>query len=174
MNELDDVWEQMLAVAIKNAQAAGRGQVAEYLQLKASNDAIRSTGCKWLFDSFLEISEEVNKLGIKLDIEKEEPHRFEAGRSTMVGWLLRFRFGLRALTIEAGWPRTPGDGFVRGGGLACGRITHFGVGKANAELLLAHSNDKIPEWFAIAPEKPRKAVYTEDLKNHFNVFLDIK
>lgn len=162
----------MLATAIKNAQNSGRGQVAEYLQLKASNDAIRSTGCKWLFDSFLEISEEVNKSGIKLDIEKEEPHRFEAGRSMMVGWLLRFRYGLRALTIEAGWPRTPQDGFVRGGGLACGRISHFGIGKANADLLLANSKDNIPEWFTVAPEKPRTAIYSKDLKHHFHIFLD--
>jgi len=34
----------------------------------------------------------------------------------MVGPLLTLSFAVRALSIEAGWPRAPRDGFVRGGG----------------------------------------------------------
>ena len=54
----------------------------------------------------------------------------------MVGHLLTLTNGVRTLYVEAGWPRTPRDGFVRGGGLACASIRHLGIRAANQELLL--------------------------------------
>ncbi len=170
MNELDDLWLQMMEKAIANAQTAGRSDVAQYLALKASNDAIRSTGCRWLFDSFLELSEEVNRQGIKLEIESESPHRFPVGTSTMVGSLLKFQQGVRCLTIETGWTRTPADGFMRGGALACARILHFGMSKANAELSLLLQKD-LPEWFSISDEGKRTQFDSSNLRKHFQFFL---
>lgn len=172
MNELDEVWLQMMEKAIANANATGRSEVAEYLTLKATNDLIRSMGCQWLFDSFLELSEVVNRRGIRLDIEHENPHRFAVGHSTMVGSLIRFRQGVRCLTIEAGWTRTPNDGFMRGGALANARISHFGMSKFNTELLLIGSKNDTPKWFANDKNGKRNLFNVENLEEHFAIFLE--
>lgn len=172
MNELDEVWRQMISEAVLKAKATGRGDVAEYLALKANNDAIRAAGCRWLFDSLLELSAEANKKGVKIEIENEDPHRFAAAGATMVGSLLQFRRGVRSLTVEAGWTRTPADGFMRGNALARAGVTHFGIGKASAELLLARADNNLPQWFALQPDGARKVFSANDLREHFNLFLD--
>lgn len=171
MNELDEVWANMINEAIVKARTSGRGDVADYLALKASNDTIRSKSVKWLFDSMLEIASNANRNNARITIENENPHRFAVGNSTMVGSLLRFRQGVRCLTIEAGWTRTPADGFMRGGALAAGRISHFGIGKANADLILIFTED-LPQWFWV-DQNSRKNLFSSDhLHQHFQVFLD--
>lgn len=171
MDELNEIWAKMMQEAILKAQSSGRKDIAEYIALKSANDAIRSTGCRWLFDSFVELSDEANRRGIKLDVENENPHRFSVGHSTMVGSLLRFHRGLRNLTIEAGWTRTPQDGFIRGGGLACGRISHFGMSKHNVELLLVNHNQTAPQWFELMDERKREPFSSNNLIEHFTLFL---
>ena len=57
----------------------------------------------------------------------------------MVGSLVRVRFGIRSLTVEAGWTRLPSHGFMRGGALAAARLTHFGLPKSGSELELIKS-----------------------------------
>lgn len=171
MDELDELWAQMMQQAIARAQNAGQRDIAEYLSLKAGNDALRAAGCRWLFDSFIELSDEVNRQGIRLEVENFNPHRFTAGHATMVGSLLKFHYGLRNLSIEAGWTRTPQDGFMRGGGLARARISHFGISKANAELLLARSAGNVPQWQNILENGNRLPVFSNHLREHFNIFL---
>jgi sugar phosphate isomerase/epimerase len=171
MNELDEIWQQMVREAALKAKAAGRSDVADYLALKATNDAIRAAGCRWLFDSFVELSDEAGKRGIRLDIENENPHRFVVGHASMVGSLLRFRFGVRNLTLEAGWTRTPGDGFMRGGALAAARILHFGIGKANADLVLVRQNENMPRWVTLEKDNTRNPVSANSLRQHFNTFI---
>ncbi|MEK7723858.1 MAG: hypothetical protein AAB336_05885 [Acidobacteriota bacterium] len=171
MNELDDVWLQMMDQAQAQAKAAGRSDVADYLTLKANNDSLRSTSCQWLFDSFLELSEEVNRKGIRLEIETENPHRFSVGNSTMVGSLLQFQYGVRCLTIETGWMRTPADGFMRGGSLAHAKISHFGMSKANSELSLLRNKQDAPYWVAIDKNGGKSIFAFNNLREHFQVFL---
>jgi hypothetical protein len=171
MNELDEVWARMMAQAMAKARETGRSDLSDYLALKANNDSIRLTACQWLFDSFLELSEEVNRKGIRLEIESESPHRFSVGNSTMVGALLRFRYGVRCLTIETGWTRTPTDGFMRGGSLAHARISHFGMSKSNSELLLLRTKENKPDWFLLDKDGQKSQVISENLKHHFQVFL---
>ncbi len=173
MDELNEKWAKMLLDATAKAQAQGRADVAEYLALKFANDGLRATACRWLFDSLVELSDEVNRRGIKLKIENQNPHRFAIGYSTMVGSLLKFKYGLRNLTIEAGWTRTPQDGFIRGGGLACAKISHFGMSKLNAELLLVRSSENVPQWFSVNGEGKRLPFNLTDLQNHFNLFIGL-
>jgi len=173
MNELDEIWQQLIQKAMADAKAAGRADVAKYLALKASNDAIRIASCEWLFDSFLELSNEVNKRGVKLTIENENPYRFTVGNADMVGSLLRFQYGIRKLEIEAGWTRTPSDGFMREGALARARILHFGISKANAELILARENENLPQWFSIEKDGKRNSFSSNNLRQHFDLFLDV-
>lgn len=163
----------MMQDAINKARSTGRTDVAEYLALKAGNDQLRAASCRWLFASFTELSDEVNRRGIRLNIENQNPHRFAVGHATMVGSLISFRYGLRNLTVEAGWTRTPQDGFIRGGGLACARISHFGMSKHNAELVLVRSSENVPQWFSVTKEGKRNPVYSNSLREHFNLFLDL-
>jgi hypothetical protein len=67
----------------------------------------------------------------------------------MVGTRLTLSRGLRSLTIEAGWPRAPLDGIVRGGGLASARAGHFGDRKSDEEFLLIPTGREDSRWLVI-------------------------
>jgi hypothetical protein len=172
MNELDEVWAQKLSQATANARAAGRIDVADYLNLKATNDLIRQTSVKWLFDSMTEIAARNNR-GIaasSVTIESENPHRFDFAKATMVGSLLRLRQGVRCLTLEAGWTRTPADGFMRHSALAAARVTHFGITKANQDLILLRQTNDVPEWFSIDRNGRKSLFNLNKLEEHFRIF----
>lgn len=170
MDELDQIWAQKLSEARLKAKVSGREDVAEYLALRETNDMIRQTSVDWLFDSLLEIAAEANRNGANVQIETEGAHRFQFGNAHLGGSLLRFRQGVRCLSAEAGWTRTPADGFMRGGALAVARITHFGLSKHNADLFLLQSND-MPNWFAIDKNGKREVFDARNLQQHFQVFL---
>jgi hypothetical protein len=169
MDELDEVWAQKLSEARLKAQASGRGDVADYLALRETNDLIRQTSVNWLFDSLLEISAEANRNGANIQIETENPHRFQFGNANLGGSLVRFRQGVRCLNLEAGWTRTPADGFMRGGALAVARISHFGISKHNADLFLLQS-DNAPSWYAIDKDGNRELFDARHLQRHFQIF----
>jgi len=170
MSELDEVWTRMINEALEKARASGSGDVAEYLTLKATNDKIRRASVEWLFDSMLEIAAFANRNNAGVTIENENPHQFAFKNANLVGSLLRFRQGVRCLTAEAGWTRTPNDGFMRGGALACARISHFGISRHNAELLLIKFND-LPNWFSVDENGKKDLFDSRHLNQHFQVFL---
>ena len=169
MNELDEVWTQMMNQAIANARETGRHDVAEYLSLKATNDFVRATSIKWLFDSMLEIVARHNRARTSVQIENESAHNFAFNKANMVGSLLNLRQGVRCLSLEAGWTRTPLDGFMRGGALAAARITHFGISRANEELILLREDD-FPQWFAVDKSERKSVFDSRNLQKHFEIF----
>src|SRR5215218_3215623 len=120
MSELDEEWAAVLAEAERRARATGRSDLVEYLRLRASNDRARSTGIKWLFETFTALAGQANRAGFGVQVTRKQGHRFEIGSATMVGELLTLKSGVRQLMVEAGWPRAPQDGFVPGNGLASG------------------------------------------------------
>lgn len=166
MTELDQVWSQMLDQAAANAGNTGRHHVAEYLSLKATNDTIRAAGVGWLFDTLIEIAGPAMLGPNPVSIEREEPHSFMRGSSNMVGSLLSVRQGVRCLTVEAGWARTPSDGIMQKGALVYGKITHFGMPKSGAEIRLVHG-ETLPEWL----DETNAVVDSGELRRHFEVFL---
>jgi hypothetical protein len=168
MTELEEVWAEMLDTAAEKATGLGRHEIAEYLRLKTTNDAIRAAGVKWLFDTLIEIAAEAQRHHPMLTIERDEPHRFARGNSRMVGSLLSISHGVRCLTVEAGWTRTPGDGVMRGAALACARITHFGLPRHAAEIKLVHG-DELPVWLA----EDGGVIDSSELKRHFDIFLGV-
>jgi len=170
MIELDEVWAEKLSEAAAKAHAAGRADVAEYLALKATNDMIRQTSANWLLESLLEIVNESNQGGARITIETENPYRFAFRNSHLVGSLLSFRQGVRCLTVETGWTRTPADGFMRGGALAAARISHFGISKHNAELVLILEKN-VPSWFSVEKTGKRELFDAKNLQRHFQVFV---
>ena len=140
MNELDQVWTDLLASKIEEARSSGRHDIADYLALKQSNDAVRQAGVTWLFDSLIEFAMEASRRYPALVVEREEPHEFDFRGGRMAGGLVRVRYGVRSLTIEAGWTRQPSHGFMRGGALAAARVSHFGLPKSGVEIELVRGD----------------------------------
>ena len=148
VSELDVEWARRVAEAEERARGAGRADVADYLSLRASNDAARSLGVQWLVETFQQAAGEANRAGASLTTALEDAHRFLVGHATMVGRRLTLRAGVRSVTVEAGWPRAPRDGVVRGAGLAHARVSHFGDRGAGEELLLVRAEDGAPRWLS--------------------------
>lgn len=166
MHELDQIWPQMLDSATQKAIAAGRHDLADYLRLKATNDAIRSTAVNWLMDTFVEIVSEAMRSRSNLVVAREHPYTFKRGSSTLVGTLLEVQQGVRKLELAAGWTRAPSHGIMRNGALAYARFVHFGMPKAGAELTLTRGDD-LPHWL----NESGSAVRVDDLRRHLDILL---
>ena len=170
MGELDEAWAAALSEAERRARLAGRRDVAEYLSLKNSNDLLRKAGVDWLLAEFTSLAGEANRSGASIQISRQEGHRFGIPPSTMVGHLITFTNGVRTLFVEAGWPRTPRDGVVRGGGLASANIRHLGIKTANEELLLVKSPTGAPTWKSLS--KKHTFLHQSDMRHHLSILLD--
>jgi hypothetical protein len=171
LSELDAEWARRVAEAEGRARRSGRGDVADYLLLRASNDAARSVGCAWLVETFQMIAGEANRAGASLTVALEDAHRFRVGHSTMIGRRLTLRAGVRSVTVEAGWPRSPRDGVVRGNGLARASVSHFGDRAAGEELLLVRGDDGTPRWLTLAGDdshapRPRESFSEASARAH--------
>jgi hypothetical protein len=170
MSELDEAWAIALAEAEQRARLAGRGDVAEYLALRNSNDLLRKAGIDWLMADFVTLAGDANRAGASIQVANSDGHRFRIGTSTMVGRLVSLTNGVRQLLVEAGWPRVPRDGIVRGGGLAKANVRHVGIRHADEELLLSRSAAGVPQWTSIT-KKPR-VFHESDVRRHLAILLD--
>jgi len=174
LSELDEAWALVLAEAEQRARSLGRGELADYLSLKNSNDLLRKAGIDWLISTFTQLAGDANRVGASLQIANQNAHRFKIGNSTMVGTMLTLSNGVRQLFVEAGWPRTPRDGFVRGGGLACANIRHLGIKAANQELLLAKTSQGTPTWLATNDTTTRYDLHESHIRRHFAILLNLQ
>lgn len=168
MSELDEVWAQMLTEAGQRARTADRHDVADYLDLKASNDLVRRTSVAWLLETLVEHAATANRGRAAVTIERSEPHNFPYRGANLVGTSIALRCGVRCLTVEAGWTRTPADGFMRGGILALARFRHFGLPKAAMEAGLYRAGEA-PVWRALTGEAPGGDVHSGDLHRHISL-----
>lgn len=155
----------MLAAAAEKARASGRNDVAAYLHLKASNDLIRQASVNWMLDTLIEHAASANRSNLAIAIERVEPYSFSHLGANLVGSCLSLRYGVRCLTVETGWTRTPADGFLRGGGLALARFRHFGVPKAGAILSLTN-NDEMPAWRIVNGDSVADRIQSHYLREH--------
>lgn len=172
MGELDEAWAAALSEAEQRARLSGRKDIADYLSLRNSNDLLRQAGVDWLIAVFTTLAGDANRAGASIQVSKKEDHRFPIGTATMVGQLLTLTSGVRTLSIEAGWPRTPRDGFVRGGGLACANIRHMGIKSASDELLLSKSTNGAPAWKSQLRKRP--SFHESDIRRHIAILIDLK
>ena len=171
MSEFDEEWARVMAEAQQRARAGGRSDVADYLFLRETNDLARTTAAGWLFSTFIEHAGRANRAGASIRTERSDAHRFHTGNSMMVGTLLTLQLGVRSLMVEAGWPRAPRDGIVRGGGLAAARIRHFGLRNADDELLLVYAEDNRPHWLIIEKTGRRVPLLEERVHYHIRKLL---
>ncbi len=112
MSEFEAEWARRIGEAERRARATGWGDVADYLALRAANDETRAIGVTWLIETFTAHAATLNRhagASITIDLKHEAGHRFRVGLSTMVGTRLILRAGVRTMTVEAGWPRTPAE-----------------------------------------------------------------
>ena len=172
MSELDDAWALALAEAEARARAAGRTDISEYLALRSANDLIRKVASEWLLTLFEAVAAEANRAGAPIQIVRKDGHRFKVGHASMVGRSLQLGNRVRTLLVELGWPRTPRDGFIRGGGLACGNIKHVGIKSASEELLLKLSPSGVPRWIVQGKRGPRSQIHEANVRNHIAILLD--
>ena len=172
MSGFDEDYEQRMREARDRARGGGRNEVLEYLDLKAANDAARTRAVEWMLESFTAAAGELNREGAGLTLARTDAHRFRVGNSTMVGTRLVLRRGVRALTVEAGWPRAPRDGIVRGGGLASAAVSHFGDARAGEELLLVPDPHDGPRWFVVEKTGARTELQPAHLRRHLSRLLD--
>jgi hypothetical protein len=172
MSELDAEWELRVAEAAARAGAAGRTDVADYLALRAANDLARAVGVAWLIDAFTAVADEAMLRGVDLRLAPDDEHSFRVAHSTMVGRRLTLSAGpVRAMTVEAGWPRTPRDGVVRGGGIARARVSHFGDRGADEELLLVKSDEGAPRWIVLDASGGRESFDEARARRHLDKLL---
>jgi hypothetical protein len=171
MSELEEAWEVALAEATQRAREAGRADIGRYLDLRSKNDLLRRTAIDWLTATFTSLAGEANRVGAGIRIERQDSHNFRRGPAMMVGSQLTLRRGVRTLSLECGWPRKPIDGFVRGDGLACANIKHFGRTRANAELMLAPSTKGSPQWLIIEKTLSRTPLTEAACRQHLSILL---
>jgi hypothetical protein len=170
MSELDEAWALALSEAEARARQRGRGDLAEYLALRNSNDLLRKAGVDWLVTSFVNHAGDANRAGASIQVSNTDGHRFRMGTSTMVGRLVTLTNGVRRISVEAGWPRTPRDGIVRGGGLAAANVLHLGLRSLSEELLLTRISNGSPQWTSVT-KKPH-AFHESDIQRHLAILLD--
>ena len=173
MSELDEAWTLGLAEAERRARAAGRTDIAEYLALRNSNDLIRQIARDWLLGIFTSAAGEANRAGAAIQISKADQHRFKVGNAGMVGSSLSLACGVRRLLVEVGWPRTPRDGFIQGGGLARGHIKHVGIQSANEELRLILNSAGTPTWMAQFKQNAPRELHETDVRDHVAILRDV-
>jgi hypothetical protein len=171
LSELDEAWALALAEAEAHARASGRKDISEYLALRNSNDLLRKTGSDWLLKMFTTVAGEANRSGAGIQISREDLHRFKVGNASMVGRSLSLVNGVRVLKIELGWPRTPRDGFIRGGGLACGNINHLGIKSASRSLRLVLSPGGTPQWTMEGKRGEHAVIHEQDIRQHVTILL---
>lgn len=171
MSELDEAWAAALAEAEQKARLAGRRDVSDYLALRNSNDLLRTAGIDWLLASFTNLAGDANRAGASIQLSRNDSHRFHVGNSTMVGRLVTLTNGVRRLSVEAGWPRVPRDGIVRGGGLAAGHILHLGLRSVSDELLLSKSPGGSPQWMMV--NRNGLHLHESDIRRHLAILLDV-
>jgi hypothetical protein len=171
LSGFEEDYERQLDEARARARAAGRGDVLDYLDLRAANDRLRADGVERLIESLMALAGEANRAGAGLTLARTDAHRFRVGNSWMVGTRLVLSRGVRSLTIEAGWPRGPRDGVVRGGGLACALVEHFGRRDAGEELLLVPAGDS-PRWLVIEKTGARTPLPEDRLRQHLTRLIN--
>jgi hypothetical protein len=172
LSELDEAWESALAEAKRRAHAAGRADIAQYLAVRARNDLLRRTAIDWLTSTVTALAADANRRGGGIQIDREDAHSFRVGQATMVGTKLTLRHGVRALSIESGWPRTPRDGIVRGNGLACANLKHLGRPRQNAQLLLTRSPGGVPQWFILEKTATRSLFTEAHARAHLSILIE--
>jgi hypothetical protein len=172
LSELDEAWTLGLAEAESRARAMGRTDIAEYLALRSSNDLIRSIARDWLLAMFASAAGIANRAGAAIQISSDDAHRFKVGNAGMVGASLSLDRGVRRLLVEVGWPRTPRDGFISGGGLACGNIKHLGIQPANEELRLILNSTGTPSWIVQVRRGSTRELHETDVRDHLAILLN--
>jgi len=172
VDELDETWAAALAEAEAQARAAGRVDISEYLALRKSNDLLRKTACDWLLATFQNVAGEMNRAGASLQISNDDNYHFTVGSAGLVGKLLKLENGIRQLLVEVGWPRVPADGFIRGGGIALGRLRHVGIKSASELIRLVTSPEGTPRWIVENNHESVEEIRDANIRQHIAILLD--
>jgi hypothetical protein len=169
--EISEFWDEILNRKAGDIGAPEHRVVADFIALKATNDEIRQRAVDGLIASFTELAAHANRHNVPIEIDRKEPHNFAAYGANMVGIKTSFRHGIRCLSVEAGWTRLPGDGFMRGGALAVAHVRHFGLKQHGMDLALLKTDER-PAWFEIDSDNTARPVKLESFIRHMSLLID--
>jgi hypothetical protein len=62
---------------------------------------------------------------------------------------------------------------MRGGALAAALVSHFGMSKHDAELVLV-SEKNAPSWFSVDKNGKREPFDARNLQRHFRIFIGVE
>jgi hypothetical protein len=172
VNDFDEIRKELITEAAITPNALAGEELFDFIAVRTANDKIRRNAINQLFSTMQEIAKHANRKNANIIIQSTEPHHFSIGQMNLSGAMMRFRRGIRCMTVEAGWTRTPKDGFMRGNALAIAKISHFGMTHENVELHLIKFENR-PHWFKVDDEQMRISFELEDLIGHFQIFLEI-
>jgi len=94
MSELDEFWSDQLTEAAAKARTAGRADVADFLTLKAKNDAVRTAEIEDLFTMIIAAAMSDEHRHRNILVEREAPHNFLHRKANLVGSMLKLRLGV--------------------------------------------------------------------------------
>ena len=172
MTSGNELWSDLPDEIVDFAKTLARIDLTDLMSLKASNDAIRQRAVDWMVGVFSELAGQLNRRNIPIEIDRHEPHNFSAFKANMVGIKVNFRYGVRCLTVEAGWTRLPSDGFMRGGALAVAHISHFGLKRHSTDLALLKIDNE-PKWHSIDNDNVARPIDIPDLARHLAILADL-
>ena len=164
---------QFAPAAPVQSRAAGAVRSSKYSSLTGEKAGrLRTTACDWLLTTFRTVAGEMNRSGAPLQIQSDDNYQFTIANAAMVGQLLKLENGIRQLLVEVGWPRIPGHGFIRGGGIALGRLRHVGIKSASEQIRLVTSPDGSPRWLVEDKREPDAEIHEANIRHHIEVLLD--
>src|SRR5438045_9560302 len=79
LSSFDEEYERQLEEARARATARGRGDVLDYLHLKAANDTMRARAVSWLLDPFTVLAGDVTPAGAALLRARRDAQRSRGG-----------------------------------------------------------------------------------------------
>lgn len=153
---------------------------AEYLRLKAANEALREKARLWVWEVLNGICAELNR-GLTVGPGEEaiqvglQEWTFAVESATLVGERFGARRRGRTLIVEIGWPRLPEHGYLTEGGLARGRIG-FSQNvmldpRPVAEIILKRAGGGEPRWHLISNQATGEQLTETHLRNFLEMVM---
>jgi hypothetical protein len=168
MTTSEHFWSKLLDDEIARGNVSAEGVFQDYLSVRGANNEIRNDAAEWLFESFVAFSNRLSSDGFQISVERNTDTRFAFHWATLSGSSIIVSNGLRKLSCEVGSIKAPGDGIIKGGGIAIARLSHFGIPEKDQILRLLVGEEKA-RW-VVDGNRPRD-FDAYDLVRHFKILL---
>lgn len=168
MTTSEEFWLKLLDEQIALGNVSADGVFQDYLTVRGVNNEMRGNATEWLFKSFEYTALRLTSDGFALSPDCAELSSFSFSGATLSGPSIAFPFGVRKLTCEVGSIKAPGDGIIKGGGIAIARISHFGMPEKEQFLRLV-IGEETARWVVDSDRSRSFDLY--DVIGHFRILI---